>query len=77
MIEIRCPACGTSIAKGGSFQIVQPYKAAGIGFVEGLDDEGALVVEWVDRGDPSRMYAPELACVDCGHQWPTKRRVAL
>jgi hypothetical protein len=70
---LTCPQCSASSALGDEFQLTQPYRAAGIGDVVGLTSTGALLVEWLDRGDPSHFSPPELTCYGCGHQWVTTR----
>ena len=70
---LKCPACGAG-ADDDRIGVVQPYKAAGVGHVVGQADDGSLLVEWVDRGDPFRFYQVELEC-GCGHHWPTTRTI--
>lgn len=74
MRRVRCPQCGAS-SPDSSFQVVEPYRAAGLSGLIGFDDDGLMVVEGIDRGDPSSFGPPELVCCECGYQWVTSLRV--
>ena len=74
---IACRQCGASSARGDGFQLIQPYKACGVGFIDDVAEDGSLVVGWVDRGNPDRLMTPEIVCGACGHQWATTRSVHM
>lgn len=66
----RCPRCGTT----EGLLAEQSYKATGTGEIVGVDDDGTLLVDWIDAGQPKRFYQAWLCCQACGHYWPTARQ---
>lgn len=64
-----CPSCGESY----KFGFFQTYQSTASGAVVGTDEDGNLLVEWYDGGNPERHFRPQIECSDCGYIWTTRR----
>lgn len=75
MTMLTCPACATRLDQGSEFMVIEPYKTAMTSTVAYMGEDGSLIVDPVDRGEPERIFAPQIECQSCGHQWTTSRNI--
>lgn len=76
MSAITCRECGASTADEDEFEVIELIKSTYTSSIVGLTEDGGIVRGIGAQGPIESTYQNEIACMSCGHQWKTSRRVA-